>query len=55
MVPSDHMDPLFHGVAEATEEAILNALCAAETTTGRDGRIATAIPLERVRELVVGS
>ncbi len=55
MVPSAHMDPLFHGVAEATEEAILNALCAAETTIGRDGRRATAIPLDRVRELVVGT
>ena len=55
MVPSEHMDPLFHGVTEATEEAILNALCAAESTTGRDGRRATAIPLDRVRELVLGS
>jgi D-aminopeptidase len=49
------MDPLFHGVAEATEEAILNSLCAAETTVGREGRVATAIPLDRVQALVTGS
>lgn len=53
MVPNGQMDLLFHGVAEATEEAILNALCAAETTTGRSGRIASALPLDRVRELVL--
>ena len=53
MLPNEQMDPLFHGVAESTEEAILNALCAAETTTGRDGRVATAIPLDRIRDLVV--
>lgn len=52
MVPPGHMDPLFHGVADATEEAILNALCAAETTTGRDGRVAAALPLDRVEALM---
>ncbi len=55
MLPHEHMDPLFHGVAEATEEAILNALCAAETTAGREGRVATAMPLDRVQALVTGS
>jgi len=30
--------------AEATEEAILNALCAAQTMTGRDGRTVYALP-----------
>ena len=36
-VPSERMRPLFHAAAEATEEAILNALLAAGTVTGRDG------------------
>ncbi len=31
------MTALFDAAAEATEEAILNALLAAETMTGRDG------------------
>lgn len=37
MVTNDGMTPLFHAAAEATEEAILNALLAAGTMTGRDG------------------
>lgn len=36
-VPNDRMTPLFEAAAEATEEAILNALLAAGTMTGRDG------------------
>ena len=36
--PNARMTPLFDAVVEATEEAILNALLAAETMTGRDGR-----------------
>lgn len=45
-LPNHHMDGLFHAVADATEESIINALCAAETTTGRQGRVAHAIPLD---------
>jgi D-aminopeptidase len=43
------IDALFQAAVEATEEAILNALCRAETMTGRDGHIAEALPLERVQ------
>lgn len=52
VVPMREMDELFHAVADATEESILNALCAAETTTGQNGRVAHALPLERLEELV---
>ena len=52
-LPNKEMDGLFHAVADATEESILNALCAAETTTGQKDRTAHAIPLDRVKELVV--
>lgn len=45
-LPLDSMDPLFHAAADATEEAILNALCAAETMTGRAGHVAHALPLD---------
>ena len=51
-LPPDHLDALFAAVIAATEEAILNALCAAETMTGFKGRIAHALPLERVGELL---
>ena len=47
-----HMDPLYEAAIEATEEAILNALCAAEAMEGADGHRAPALPLEAVREIL---
>ena len=41
---------LFDATIEATEEAILNALVAAETLTGRDGITAYALPHDRLLE-----
>ncbi|MCC6792372.1 MAG: P1 family peptidase, partial [Thermomicrobiales bacterium] len=49
------IDALFEATAEATEEAILNALFRAETMTGRDGHRVEALPLDRVRELLVAA
>jgi D-aminopeptidase len=46
------MDPLFHAVVESTEESIVNALFAAETTTGRFDRIAHALPLDQVAPIL---
>ncbi len=46
------IDPLFDGVIEATEEAIVNALVAAETMTGRDGITAHALPHDRLIEVM---
>jgi L-aminopeptidase/D-esterase-like protein len=42
------LDLVFEAVAEATEEAVLDALWAAETTDGRLGRVLHAPPAERV-------
>ena len=50
MVANDAISPLFEAVADATEEAILNALCAATTMTGVDGRIAYALPHDQIRK-----
>ncbi len=48
---NDHViSALFDGVIEATEEAILNAMIAAETMTGRDGITAHALPHDRLLE-----
>jgi D-aminopeptidase len=47
-------DPLFTAAIEATEEAVLNALVAATTTTGRDGNVLHALPIERVLEILKG-
>jgi D-aminopeptidase len=52
MLPHDQIDPLFLAAAEATEEAILNALCAAETMTGHNGHIAYALPLDELRRVM---
>ncbi len=46
MVHDAVISPLFQAAVEATEAAIVNALLAAETLTGRDGITAHAIPIE---------
>ena len=43
------LDRLFHATAWAVEEAIVNAMVAAETMTGRDGNTSYAIPHDRLR------
>ncbi len=48
MLPDEQLTPLFGAVVEATEEAIINALVAAETMIGIDGNTAHAIPLDRL-------
>jgi D-aminopeptidase len=51
-LPDSRLDPLFRATVEATEEAVLNALWHAETTTGRDGSVAERLPHEPVLELM---
>ena len=43
-VGNDHLDPLFEATAQATEEAIVNAMVAARDMTGENGHYAKAIP-----------
>ncbi|HKG24377.1 MAG TPA: P1 family peptidase [Thermomicrobiales bacterium] len=52
MLPNDAIDDLFHAVADATHEAIANALCMATTMVGVDGRTAHALPLDRLQEVM---
>lgn len=49
---NDHISGLFSAVALATEEAIINALVAAETMTGQDDHTVMALPHEEVQELL---
>ncbi|MGB3180630.1 MAG: P1 family peptidase [Cyclobacteriaceae bacterium] len=49
---NEHMTPLFLATIEATEEAILNSMFAAEDMTGRDGNTLKALPVEKVMELM---
>ena len=51
-LPNDRLDPLFMVAAYATEEAILNALLAAETMTGRDGLTVPALPHDHLQDLL---
>jgi D-aminopeptidase len=50
-LPNDRVSPLFQAVAEATEEAILNSLFRAETTSGDNGTV-EALPIETTIEIL---
>jgi D-aminopeptidase len=52
MVVDRVITPLFQAAVEATEAAIVNALLAAETMTGRDGITAHALPHDRLLEVM---
>ena len=52
MLAPNAMTPLFLAAAEATQEAILNALTAAETMTGYRGRTVHALPLDRLQKVM---
>jgi D-aminopeptidase len=51
-VGEPRLSPLFQAVAKATEEAIYNSLLRATTVEGRDGHVAEALPVDRVRALL---
>jgi L-aminopeptidase/D-esterase-like protein len=52
MLPNDRMNSLFEATVQATEEAIVNALVAAETMTGVDGHRVIALPHDRLRQVM---
>jgi D-aminopeptidase len=49
---NEAVSPLFMAAIEATEEAILNSLLMATTTKGKQGRVAEALPLDKVKLLL---
>ncbi|PYP57742.1 MAG: aminopeptidase [Gemmatimonadetes bacterium] len=49
MLPNERIDPLFAATIQATEEAIVNAMVAAETMTGVNGLRVYALPHDRLR------
>jgi D-aminopeptidase len=51
-IPNDLLDPIFAGVAQATEEAVVNALVDNQSMTGRDNHRVDALPHDRLRELL---
>jgi L-aminopeptidase/D-esterase-like protein len=52
MLSNARISALFSATVEATEEAIVNALVAAETMTGINGRRIEALPHDRLRQLI---
>ena len=48
MLPNAHINPLFSAAVQATEEAILNAMLAAETMTGANDLRVHALPHDRL-------
>jgi D-aminopeptidase len=52
MLPNDSLDPLFLATVQATEEAVVNAMVAAETMKGIDDREVIALPHDRLREVL---
>jgi L-aminopeptidase/D-esterase-like protein len=52
MLPNERISPLFEATTQATEEAIVNALVAAETMIGVDGHTVYALPHDRLKDVL---
>ena len=52
MLPNDDLSPLFEATVQATEEAIVNALVAAEPMTGQSGHRVPALPHDELRQIL---
>lgn len=52
MLPNDQMNGLFEATVQATEEAIINALVAADSMTGINDTKITALPHDKLRQVL---
>ena len=52
MLPNDEMNRLFEATAQATEEAIVNAMVGAQTMTGYEGHTVIALPHDRLKQVL---
>jgi len=52
MLPNEKIEPIFAATVQATEEAIINAMVAAETMTGIENRKVIALPHDRLRAVL---
>src|SRR6202140_4058764 len=53
MLPNDLLNPIFLATVQATEEAVVNAMVAAETMTGINHHTVIALPHDRLREALI--
>jgi D-aminopeptidase len=51
-LPDDALDAFFAAAVETTEEAVINSLIAADTVVGHSGHTATAVPLDRLTDIM---
>ena len=52
MLPNDMIEPVFAATVQATEEAIINAMVAAETMTGIENHKVIALPHDQLRAVL---
>ncbi len=52
MMPNDQLDPLFLATVQATEEAVINAMVAAEDMKGINNHFVPALPHDKLREVL---
>src|SRR6266478_2311396 len=52
MLPNDRIEPVFAATVQATEEAIINAMVAAETMTGIENHKVSALPHDQLRAVL---
>jgi len=52
MLNNENLNPLFEATVQATEEAVINAMIAAETMTGYDSHTEYALPHDKLREVL---
>ncbi len=52
MLDRSQISAVFEATVQATEEAIINALIAAETMVGIDGRVIRALPQDRLQQVL---
>jgi len=53
LLDNEAVSPLFMAAIEATEEAIINSLMAAETMKGKGGRTVEALPADKLKEILL--
>ena len=52
MMPNEALNPVFEATAQATEEAIINAMVGAETMSGARGSRVTALPHDQLVDVL---
>jgi L-aminopeptidase/D-esterase-like protein len=52
MLPNDRLNPIFEATVQSVEEAIINAMVAAETMKGANGVVVPALPHDELRRIL---